>query len=271
MDPKTQKKYAINADDVEERVVEEIFKIILEDEAFWIFDPQDRLSRYLAGQPNVFRLTSKQASNLVDRQSAVRKGLSSVPQLIGHNEPCELSGDLADDAGTLPIQEMTDGGSQGENCQRDSEESIPGVWVSEVLTPPGLRCLMLRPRTLVVGVGCNRGTPVEEVLAFLETVFLQEGLSLLSIRNLASVDLKADEPAVLEAAKSLDRPVRFYTRHEIEHITVPNPSSVVAGHIGVKSVCEATALLSAGTETLLTPKQKTSNVTLAVARVGFSS
>ena len=83
------------------------------------------------------------------------------------------------------------------------------------------------------------------------------------------MDLKADEPAILEAAKAVRRPVRFYSRHEIEYINVPNPSAVVAAHIGVESVCEATALLSAQAETLLIPKQKTANVTLAVARVGF--
>jgi cobalt-precorrin 5A hydrolase len=130
---------------------------------------------------------------------------------------------------------------------------------------------VLRPRNLVVGIGCNRGAPVKELLDLLAEVFEKNGLSLVSIRNLASVDLKADEPAIREAAEALRRPVRFYSRHDIENINVPNPSAVVAAHIGVESVCEATALLSAQAETLLIPKQKTANVTLAVARVGFPS
>jgi cobalt-precorrin 5A hydrolase len=126
--------------------------------------------------------------------------------------------------------------------------------------------LKLRPLNLVVGIGCNRGAPAEEILDLLETVFLREGFSLLSIRNLVSIDLKADEVGILEAARILKRPVSFYSPGEIEKVVVPNPSRMVATHVGVYSVCEATALLDSREKSLIVPKQKTRNVTLAVAR-----
>ncbi len=150
-------------------------------------------------------------------------------------------------------------------------EAGAGIWVSDRLAPEGLPCLLLRPRNLVVGIGCNRGTPADEVLALVHAAFCRERLSLVSIRNLASVDIKSDESGILEAGRLLGRPVHFYSRQDIAEVAVPTPSPTVRAHIGVESVCEATALLSARSSELIIAKQKTANVTLAVARVGFPS
>jgi cobalt-precorrin 5A hydrolase len=146
-----------------------------------------------------------------------------------------------------------------------------GIWVSEYQPPEGVQCLMLRPRNLVVGVGCNRGASAEEILGLLSNTFERERLALLSIRNLASIDLKSDEGGILEAGRVLGRPVYFYSRQDIEKMAVPNPSRVVLACIGVESVCEATALLSAQSSELIIAKRKTANVTIAVARAAFPS
>lgn len=146
-----------------------------------------------------------------------------------------------------------------------------GVWVSESEPPRGFSGLALHPRRLVVGIGCNRGTEAEEILDLLRSVFNSESLSLHSIRNLASIDLKADEAGLIEAARIIGRSVVFFAREEIEKTTVPNPSSIVAKHLGVQSVCEATALLSAKATALVIPKRKSLNATLAVARANSPS
>jgi|WetSurMetagenome_2_1015567.scaffolds.fasta_scaffold05992_7 cobalt-precorrin 5A hydrolase len=161
--------------------------------------------------------------------------------------------------------------SEAEAIASGPHEAGEGIWVSDRLAPEGLPCLLLRPRNLVVGIGCNRGTPVDEILDLMRSVFCRERLSLMSIRNLASVDLKADENGIIEAGRLLGRPARFYSRQQIEKVAVPNPSPTVLAHVGVESVCEATALLSAQSNRLIIAKQKTANVTLAVARVGFPS
>ena len=173
--------------------------------------------------------------------------------------------------------------AKARNVQWLTAEDLPGgipfadrvgIWVSERLAPPGSTCLELRPHSLVVGVGCNRGTSAEEILTLIRQVFTQVELAPTSIRNLASIDIKAEEPGLLEAARRLGRPVRFFSRQELETVDVPNPSSIVANHIGVASVCETAALLSAsdqGQSLMIVPKHKTANVTVAVARVGLPS
>jgi cobalt-precorrin 5A hydrolase len=155
--------------------------------------------------------------------------------------------------------------------ERAGLESIPkglGVWVSDVLPPRGIRCLKLRPATLVIGIGCNRGTEAEEIVAFVGKKLKEYGLAPLSIRNFVSLDIKSDERGLLDAAKAFGRPIDFCAREQIEGIAVPNPSETVARHVGAKSVCEASALWSAGTRELLVPKTKAGNCTLAIARVG---
>jgi cobalt-precorrin 5A hydrolase len=142
-----------------------------------------------------------------------------------------------------------------------------GIWVSELVSPRGVRCLRLRPANLVIGIGCNRGTTSEEIIEFIEKKLKESGLTPLSIKNFASLNIKSDEPGILDAAKAFDRPIHFCTSQQIEGIFVPNPSDTVARHVGAKSVCEASALWSAGTGELLVPKRKTRNCTLAIARV----
>ncbi len=196
-------------------------RAILEEEPFWVFDPEGFLRPHVATLKNVMRLELPQAS----------EGSGGWPSLEGR----------------------------------------PGVWVSELVPPSHLECLMLRPRNLILGVGCNRGTEAGEILRLIASTLDETGLSVHSIRNLASIDLKSDEPGLLEAARTLNRPVHFYPRGKLEGVTVPNPSPLVESHVGVQSVCEATALLSAESRSLLVTKRKTANATLAIARVASPS
>jgi cobalt-precorrin 5A hydrolase len=89
---------------------------------------------------------------------------------------------------------------------------------------------------------------------------------MVSLRALATVDLKADEPGLLALAESLKLSLTVFTRDRLNGVAqVPTPSTMVEKHIGVKSVCEAAALLATDRGRLIVPKQKTANVTVAVA------
>ncbi|MBI4797747.1 MAG: cobalamin biosynthesis protein [Desulfarculus sp.] len=77
--------------------------------------------------------------------------------------------------------------------------------------------------------------------------------------------LRPPEAGLLELAARLGLPLTFYSTEELAAVEVPNPSATVAKHMGVASVCEAAALLAADSRRLLVSKQKSPNVTLAVA------
>ncbi len=128
------------------------------------------------------------------------------------------------------------------------------IRVTDRLVEPGEREVVLRPPTLVVGVGASRGAPAEEVLGLVEGALRDAGLSGASLAALATVDAKADEPGVVAAARRLGVPLVTYTAGELAGVEVPNPSDAPLAAVGTPSVAEAAALLGGGE--LLVPKRK---------------
>ncbi len=128
------------------------------------------------------------------------------------------------------------------------------------------RIAVIRPRILCVGVGCNRGTAAAEILDAISEVFNDEKLSFESIREIASIEAKADEKGLIELARSRDWKIRFFNRTEIESVSnLIQPSAAALKALGVSGVAEPSALLSAQSRKLRVRKRKFANVTVAVA------
>ncbi len=147
----------------------------------------------------------------------------------------------------------------------------PGVFVHHAIADLAPDILVLRPPSLTAGIGCNRNTPLAEIQALLEETVERFHLSIHSLARLATIDAKSDEPGILALAERLGVGLRFYTREQLSQVlAVENPSEIVNQHMGVKSVCEAAALLAARSDKLIVGKQKTRNVTVAVAQRHFA-
>jgi cobalamin biosynthesis protein CbiG len=127
--------------------------------------------------------------------------------------------------------------------------------------------LLLCPRAFVVGVGCRRGASTEAILSAVHGAMHAAGLGGSAPAALASIDAKADEPGLLEAAAILDVEFSTFSAEELSTVDVPNPSETVRKHMGVDGVCEAAALKAANTTTLLLPKRVHGQVTTAIAYV----
>ncbi len=148
----------------------------------------------------------------------------------------------------------------------------PGVWVDDRrLDLPG-STLVLRPPSLVAGVGCNRGTGADEILDLIHGVLARHGLSAQSLAVVASIDLKADETGLREAAAALGAAFVCFQRSELARVEgISSPSPMVQKHVGVGSVCEAAAILGARGGALIVPKHKSANATVAIARRACTS
>lgn len=126
--------------------------------------------------------------------------------------------------------------------------------------------LVLRPQVLTVGIGCNRGTSCEDIKAFLVSTLKKQGLSVNSIFRFATTDVKKDEIGLLALSDEMKIQIDFYDKNKLNSVkTIQTPSKMVEKHLGVKSVCEAAAILSAGNGKLIVPKKKNKDVTIAVA------
>ncbi len=147
-----------------------------------------------------------------------------------------------------------------------------GVFIDDITLDLPNKMLILRPPSLVAGIGCNRNTGLDELKGFLVDVLEKSALSPKSLKGLSSIDVKSDESGLSALAKELDLPIQFFTRKELNSVeTIQNPSTEVEKHVGVKSVCEAAAILGSNQGQLIVPKQNTRNVTVAIARTPFTS
>ena len=129
-----------------------------------------------------------------------------------------------------------------------------------------LKTLTLRPRNLVLGIGCNRGTAVDEINEFVTAHLKKLSLSPKSVHSVASVAAKRDEAGLLEFAERLAVPLHCFEVDELNRVAFPSPPSEHAlAAVGVAGVAEPAAILAAGGGRLLLEKVKSANVTLAVA------
>ncbi|WDZ78923.1 cobalamin biosynthesis protein [Ensifer adhaerens] len=121
---------------------------------------------------------------------------------------------------------------------------------------------------LVLGLGCERRTPAEEVIALAERALADAGANAGDLRLVASLDARAEEPAILAAAKHFAVPAVFYDAAtlEAEASRLANPSEIVFAHTGCHGVAEGAALVGAGSEAMLiVPKIVSAHATAALA------
>ncbi|RYE07272.1 MAG: precorrin-3B C(17)-methyltransferase [Hyphomicrobiales bacterium] len=127
------------------------------------------------------------------------------------------------------------------------------------------RELLYHPKTLVAGVGAERGVAAEEVIALVEESLQRENLAPAALAALATIDIKSDEAAFHTAAAHFGVPLRIFSVGELnqERYRLLHPSDIVEAETGTPGVAEAAAL-KAGT--LIVPKRKSKRATCAIGR-----
>jgi len=138
--------------------------------------------------------------------------------------------------------------------------------VGEAPARGGARQLVYHPQNHVLGVGCARGADPEELRALADTTLAEAGIAPGAVACVATLDLKADEPAMNALARGLGVPLRLLTAGELETQAgrLANPSEVVFAEVGCHGVAEVAALAGGGD--LVVEKRKTANATCAIAR-----
>jgi cobalt-precorrin 5A hydrolase/precorrin-3B C17-methyltransferase len=107
------------------------------------------------------------------------------------------------------------------------------------------------PPCLWLGIGCERHTSLALLERLVDEQLQAAGLASEAVAGLASINRKADEPALLELAQLRQWPLRWFSAEALNAVAVPTPSAVVAAEMGTASVAEAAALLAAGVDALL--------------------
>lgn len=136
------------------------------------------------------------------------------------------------------------------------------------------RAVIYRPRSLVVGVGCDRGLPPDVAARGVDRVLAAHGLSPRAVAALATIDVKGDEEAFQALAAARGWPLRTFAAAALDAAPgLATPSEVVRRHVGTRGVAEPAALLAAGAARLAVAKQVYTedgvgrSLTVAVARI----
>lgn len=200
---------------------------------------------------------------------ATREGLLAVSAALVNQTPLFVFQDASDATAwraTLPssarmVSAVPDLRSLGTPLLAVTDRVLPDIDVARD------QVVLLRPQTLVAGIGASSGAPAEEIGALLDDALGEAGLARESIARVATAEVKRDEPGILAMAAQLGVEVHCYPAEALASVAVPTPSAVVAAHVGTPSVAEAAALLNAGARRLLVEKRRSAHATVAIARI----
>jgi cobalt-precorrin 5A hydrolase/precorrin-3B C17-methyltransferase len=162
----------------------------------------------------------------------------------------------------------------------------PGTWLTDSRIPfandgtvtltitdrpknPASLELVYHPKTLVLGMGCERGAATQEAIALAEQAMSDSGFSRKNLAAVVSIDLKADETAIHAVAAHFGVPARFFDAATLEAETprLKNPSEIVFAEVGCHGVAEGAALAAVGADGALAfAKIKSKGVTVAIGR-----
>lgn len=119
-----------------------------------------------------------------------------------------------------------------------------GVVLSPFVKPaPFAETLWLRPPAVTCGIGCRRGAAFESLADDFYRACAAAGLSPRAVSLIASVDLKADEPALLQLAKYLNLPFETYSPDRLAGLSGDFSLSPKALEVlGIDCPCERAAV-----------------------------
>lgn len=148
-------------------------------------------------------------------------------------------------------------------------EAVSSPDNADVIISPRIfksKALMVRPRTLVLGVGLNSGTSADEIERAVTTLLSRHGLSPSALRIIATHEKKTSEPGLIEFAGRRGLRVLGISTEELNALPNVTQSPAAKKALGVQAVSEPAAILAAFGGPLIVYKTKSGNLTLAVAQ-----
>ncbi|WP_088102336.1 cobalt-precorrin 5A hydrolase [Halalkalibacter urbisdiaboli] len=142
-----------------------------------------------------------------------------------------------------------------------SDRVLSEEWMTLLRT----KGVLYRPKTICLGVGCNRGTSAEEIETVILETLAEERLSPLSVHSVSTIDLKKDEKGLLAVCEKHGWDFIYYSPEQLNEVSFPNPSDTVFKYTGAYGVSEPASLRTANTTELLVEKKKSGNVTVSIS------
>lgn len=118
-------------------------------------------------------------------------------------------------------------------------------------------------KPLVIGIGCRKGVSAERIEAAVRHALGSRHMD--EVREMATIDLKAEEPGLLDFCEQYDLLLRVLARDTVAARSwVTQPSDWVQQNVGLDGVCEPCALIACMRGKLIVPKTALDGVAVAV-------
>lgn len=128
--------------------------------------------------------------------------------------------------------------------------------------------LFLEKQNLIVGIGCKKNKPKEEIKTAIFNALNELNLNFSRIDKIASAEIKKEEKGILDISSELNVDVDFVNLDKLRLFESPDisKSEFVKSKFGIDNVCESSALIVAGFNSKLIYKKTVFNgVTVAIA------
>lgn len=187
-------------------------------------------------------------------------GVCILPDSVGNEIP--VQGEIPEDIVLCRTLEELETYRYGVIVAEQMDEIV----VRQAAGKDGLVRLVLRTRSVTAGIGCRKGVKAETLEAGLASVLAENGLLLSQVESLASIDLKKEEPGILDLSRKYEIPFTVYKAEELRQIReVTVRSAFVEQTAGVDNVCERAARLCCPDGTIVQGKCIRNGMTVALS------
>lgn len=183
------------------------------------------------------------------------QGIKKISSSLLHGEPVKLYS-------TLPVDVKVP------NITLTPHKEESDFIISNKVENMDCEKLTLVPQSYIIGIGCKKNTDFQKVYSFLTEVVTTLNIHESAIASINSIDVKQNEPALLQLASQLDIPFQVFSAERLNAVEGEfTASAFVAQQVGVDNVCERSAIAGGGETFLLrkTTNPNFSGITLAIA------
>lgn len=160
-------------------------------------------------------------------------------------------------------------GKLPENLTLQKEEI--GICISPKNIKPFDFTMNLVPKNLTLGIGCRKNKSLMDIEALVFSVIKENNININAIKGIYSIDLKKDEPGIIEFSKKYNLPFKVFSCKELKNIEGNFTKSAFVNSItGVDNVCERAAVLGSDNGEIYVKKTSANGVTVAIAKEEWS-
>lgn len=125
--------------------------------------------------------------------------------------------------------------------------------------------LYLRPKILVLGVGCKKNIPYDRFENAVKSFMHEIGRSIYGISTVSSIDIKSKESCILKFCQNYNLEYVTFSSDELKSVESKfEQSKFVKSMVGVGNVCETSAYLASKNSKQLSSKRVYDGITLCL-------